>query len=149
MLHQVFLNGMAIPEDAAQLILPATEGGAFGSALDLPDEAQICSCENVSKGQICGAIKDGSCEDLAGVISSTKASTSCGGCKPMVTDLVNGIKKIDFRKDVVSKIDQIDKMKAPDMQKQTDPVSKFAGAGANISFGKDQYRLFEYHVDGS
>ena len=89
MLHQVFLNGMAIPEDPAQLILPATEGGAFGSALDLPDEAQICSCENVSKGQICGSIKDGSCEDLAGVISSTKASTSCGGCKPMVTDLVN------------------------------------------------------------
>ncbi|WP_341220145.1 nitrite reductase large subunit NirB [Polaribacter atrinae] len=89
MLHQVFLNGMAIPEDAGQLILPATEGGAFGSALDLPDEAQICSCENVSKGQICGAIKDGSCEDLAGVIASTKASTSCGGCKPMVTDLVN------------------------------------------------------------
>ncbi|WP_166385997.1 nitrite reductase large subunit NirB [Polaribacter sp. 11A2H] len=89
MLHQVFLNGMAIPEDAAQLILPATEGGAFGSALDLPDTAQICSCENVTKGQICGAIKDGSCEDLAGVISSTKASTSCGGCKPMVTDLVN------------------------------------------------------------
>tara|TARA_B110001454_G_scaffold213196_1_gene230995 strand:- start:1671 stop:4184 length:2514 start_codon:yes stop_codon:yes gene_type:complete len=89
MLHQVFLNGMKIPEDPAQLILPATEGGAFGSALDLPDTAQICSCENVSKGQICGAIKDDSCEDLAGVILSTKASTSCGGCKPMVTDLVN------------------------------------------------------------
>ncbi|SDW44522.1 nitrite reductase (NADH) large subunit [Lutibacter oricola] len=90
MLHQVYLNGMAMPEDPAQLILPASEGGSsFGSALDLPDEAQICSCENVSKGQICGAIKDGSCEDLAGVISSTKASTSCGGCKPMVTDLVN------------------------------------------------------------
>lgn len=89
MLHQVFLNGMPIPEDPAQLILPATEGGAFGSVLDLPDEAQICSCENVSKGQICGAIKDGTSEDLAGVISSTKASSSCGGCKPMVTDLVN------------------------------------------------------------
>ena len=57
----------------------------------------------------------------------------------LVTDLVNGIKKIDFRKDVVSNIDQIDRMKAPNMQKQTDPVSKFAGAGANISFGKDQY----------
>jgi len=89
MLHQVFLNGMKIPEDPAQLILPAIEGGAFGSALDLPDKAQICSCENVSKGQICGAIKDESCEDLAGVISLTKASSSCGGCKPMVTDLVN------------------------------------------------------------
>jgi len=45
MLHQVYLNGMAIPEDPAQLILPAVEGGAFGSALDLPDTAQICSCD--------------------------------------------------------------------------------------------------------
>ncbi|WP_324024823.1 nitrite reductase large subunit NirB [Maribacter sp. BPC-D8] len=90
MLHQIYLNGMAIPEDASQLILPASEGGsAFGSALDLPDEAQICSCENVTKGEICNSIKDGTCEDLAGVIGCTKASTSCGGCKPMVTDLVN------------------------------------------------------------
>lgn len=94
MLHQVYLNGMAIPEDPAQLILPAVEGGAFGSALDLPDTAQICSCENVSKGEICGAITDGTCEDLAGVISCTKASTSCGGCKPMVVDLVNETLKI-------------------------------------------------------
>ena len=57
-MHQVFLNGMKIPEDPAQLILPASEGGAFGDALDLPDEAQICSCENVTKGQICGTIKE-------------------------------------------------------------------------------------------
>ncbi len=90
MLHQVYLNGMAIPEDPAQLILPASESGAsFGSVMDLPDEAQICSCENVSKGAICGAITEGGCEDLAGVVACTKASTSCGGCKPMVVDLVN------------------------------------------------------------
>lgn len=32
MLHQVYLNGMAIPEDPSQLILPASEGGSsFGS----------------------------------------------------------------------------------------------------------------------
>ena len=90
MLHQIYLNGMAIPEDPSQLILPASEGGSsFGSALDLPEEAQICSCENVSKGEICGVITGETCEDLAGVISCTKASTSCGGCKPMVVDLVN------------------------------------------------------------
>ena len=57
----------------------------------------------------------------------------------LVTNLVNGIKKIDFRKGVISEIDQISRMKAPDMQKQTDPVSMFAGAGDNISLGKDQY----------
>ncbi|MGK0328229.1 MAG: nitrite reductase (NADH) large subunit [Paraglaciecola sp.] len=90
MLHQIYLNGIKIPEDPSQLILPASAGGtSFGSALDLPDEAQICSCENVSKGTICNLIKEGECEDLAGVIASSKASTSCGGCKPMVVDLVN------------------------------------------------------------
>ncbi len=90
MLHQIYLNGMDIPEDPAQLILPASEGGSsFGSAMDLPDDAQICSCENVTKGQICGAITEGDCEDLASVAKHTKASTSCGGCKPMVADLVN------------------------------------------------------------
>lgn len=90
MLHQIYLNGMAIPKDPAQLILPASDGGSsLGSVLDLPDSAQICSCENVTKGQICSAITDGDCEDLASVIKCTKASSSCGGCKPMVTDLVN------------------------------------------------------------
>ncbi len=88
MLHQIYLNGMAIPEDPAQLILPASEGGAaFGDVMDLPDEAQICSCESVSKGQICGVIESGEAKDVADVVSCTKAGTGCGGCKPMVKDL--------------------------------------------------------------
>ncbi|MGJ5643375.1 nitrite reductase large subunit NirB [Formosa sp. S-31] len=90
MLHQIYLNGMTIPEDPSQLILPASDGASsFGSVLDLPDNAQICSCENVSKGTICSAVSEGGCEGLSAVVSCTKASTSCGGCKPMVTDLVN------------------------------------------------------------
>jgi len=90
MLHQIYLNGMSIPEDPSQLILPASEGGAsFGSVLDLPDTAQVCSCESVSKGTICCSIKDGDCKNISEVISKTKATTGCGGCKPMVVDLVN------------------------------------------------------------
>ncbi|WP_136481335.1 nitrite reductase large subunit NirB [Cognatitamlana onchidii] len=94
MLHQVFLNGMAIPEDPSQLILPASEGGALlGDVMDLPDEAQICSCESVTKGQICGVIESEEATDLAGVVSCTKAGTGCGGCKPMVADLTNATLK--------------------------------------------------------
>ncbi|WP_406683438.1 nitrite reductase large subunit NirB [Seonamhaeicola sp. MEBiC1930] len=90
MLHQIYLNGMAIPENAAQLILPASDGGAaFGDVMDLPDEAQICSCESVTKGQICGVIESGEATDLGDVVSCTKAGTGCGGCKPMVADLTN------------------------------------------------------------
>ena len=90
MLHQVYLNEMAIPEDAAQLILPASDGGSsFGSVLDLPNTAQVCSCESLSKGEICCSITEDGCNNLSEVISKTKATTGCGGCKPMVVDLVN------------------------------------------------------------
>ncbi|MBC3759938.1 nitrite reductase large subunit [Hyunsoonleella sp. SJ7] len=94
MLHQIYLNGMAIPEDPSQLILPASEGGAIlGDVMDLPDEAQICSCESVTKGQICGVIESGEATDLGDVVSCTKAGTGCGGCKPMVADLTNATLK--------------------------------------------------------
>ena len=94
MLHQIFLNGMKIPEDPAQLILPATDGAAsLGDVMDLPDEAQVCSCESVTKGQICGVIESGEAKDLANVVSCTKAGTGCGGCKPMVADLTTATLK--------------------------------------------------------
>ncbi len=91
MFHQIYLNGLPIPEDAEELILGARgEGGSsFGSAMDIPDAAQVCSCESVTKGAVCGSISDGSCNNLADVITKTKVTTGCGGCKPMVVDLVN------------------------------------------------------------
>lgn len=91
MLHQIYLNGMPLPDDAEQLIVGSREDGSskFGSAMDLPDTAQVCSCESVTKGTICNAIKSGECNNLKDIISSTKATTGCGGCKPMVVDLVN------------------------------------------------------------
>src|SRR5690606_29094550 len=90
-LFQLYINGIRLPENAEDLILGQRGVGStslLGSVLDLPDTAQICSCEAVSKGTICDAIKSGCCQDLKGVIKHTKASTSCGGCKPMVVDIV-------------------------------------------------------------
>ncbi|MEM1336815.1 MAG: nitrite reductase large subunit NirB [Bacteroidota bacterium] len=88
LLHQMYLNGMTLPEDPSQLILPASEGSSMlGDVMDLPDAAQICSCESVTKGQICGAITSGAATDLAGVVNCTRAGTGCGGCKPMVKNL--------------------------------------------------------------
>ncbi|MBO0855488.1 MAG: nitrite reductase large subunit [Nocardia sp.] len=78
------LVGSELPAEPAALISPA---GAELGADALPDEAQICSCNNVSKGAICGAIEDGAC-DIAGVKSCTSAGTSCGGCVPMIKKLL-------------------------------------------------------------
>ena len=92
MFHQIFLNGLPIPEDAEELILGARGGdgsSSFGSVMDIPDVAQVCSCESVTKGAICNSIIDGSANNLTDVIAKTKVTTGCGGCKPMVVDLVN------------------------------------------------------------
>lgn len=65
-------------------------GGASSgpSIIDMPDTMQVCSCNNVSKGTIVAAIRDGR-ETLAEIKQCTKAGTGCGGCMPMVTDLFN------------------------------------------------------------
>lgn len=91
MFHQIYLNGLPIPEDAEELILGTRgEGGSsFGGVMDIPDAAQICSCESVTKGEICCSVIEDDCNNLNDVISKTKVATGCGGCKPMVVDLVN------------------------------------------------------------
>ena len=87
---QMMLNGMALPERPEELILPALEGGKKSSATGvaaLPAGAQICSCNNVTKGQICGAI-DAGCVTLGALKKETRAASSCGGCASLVTQLV-------------------------------------------------------------
>ncbi|MFX5570516.1 (2Fe-2S)-binding protein, partial [Acinetobacter baumannii] len=69
--------------------LPPSDGKAKpGLGVDaLPDTAQICSCNNVSKGQICAAVGDGA-TSIGALKSCTKAGTACGGCVPLVTQLM-------------------------------------------------------------
>ena len=86
-LHQMYLNEMTIKCDPIQLIMPASDGEPAGVGVgDLPDSAQICSCEAVTKGDLCSAIEKG-CSSVAELKSCTKAGTGCGGCVPMMTDL--------------------------------------------------------------
>ncbi|UZR99516.1 nitrite reductase large subunit NirB [Chondrinema litorale] len=94
-LYQIYINGMKLPENPEDLILGARggENSALGSVMDLPDTAQICSCESVTKGDICGVVSSGQCCSLGEVSKLTKASTCCGGCKPMVSDLVKATLK--------------------------------------------------------
>ncbi|MDY8138174.1 nitrite reductase large subunit NirB [Aquimarina sp. 2201CG5-10] len=95
-LFQIYNTSMALPENPEDLILGnrgESNDSLLGDIMDLPDDAQICSCENVNKSTICGSIQDTSCKNLDDVISSTKAGTGCGGCKPMVNDLVNATLK--------------------------------------------------------
>src|SRR5581483_4995759 len=54
----------------------------------LAGSATVCSCNNVSKATICSAVAEGGLTDVAGVKACTKAGTTCGGCVPLVTELL-------------------------------------------------------------
>lgn len=88
-LLQYYLNGIELPENPETMILPASEGGAplLGAAA-LPATATICSCHNVSKGDIINAIEGGCCS-LGDVKSTTAASTGCGGCAALLKNVVD------------------------------------------------------------
>lgn len=74
----------------SELILGSNKGaGDDDDADDLDDDTQICSCHNVSKGDVVSAVKDGTCKSLGDVKSCTKAGTGCGGCVPLVTTIFN------------------------------------------------------------
>ncbi|MGA8706493.1 MAG: nitrite reductase large subunit NirB [Steroidobacteraceae bacterium] len=88
---QMMLNGMPLPERPEELILPALEGGktsAVAGVGALPATAQICSCNNVTKGAICAAVGSG-CTTLGALKKSTRAASSCGGCGPLVTQVLH------------------------------------------------------------
>ncbi|HTM46791.1 MAG TPA: nitrite reductase large subunit NirB, partial [Polyangiaceae bacterium] len=75
-----------LPDAPEQLILGARDGAA--PMLAMPDTAQVCSCNNVTRKEICGAVREG-CTSVAEIKTCTKAGTGCGGCLPLVTDILN------------------------------------------------------------
>lgn len=88
-LLQYCLNGIELPENPDALILPSRSDESVGLGPDaLPDSAQICSCYDVTKGEICKAIDDG-CTTLDGLKSETKAATGCGGCAALLKSVLN------------------------------------------------------------
>ncbi|AZG16666.1 nitrite reductase large subunit NirB [Cupriavidus pauculus] len=88
-LLQMMLNRIELPESPEFLILPSSDGQAKPAlgADALPDTAQICSCNNVSKSQICAAVTDGA-TSIGALKTCTKAGTACGGCVPLVTQIM-------------------------------------------------------------
>ena len=81
-------NHQALEVPPSQFILGASKEGD-DDASDLTDDTQICSCHNVTKGDVTGVVKDGSCKGLGEVKACTKAGTGCGGCMPLVTSIFN------------------------------------------------------------
>jgi nitrite reductase (NADH) large subunit len=87
---QMMLNAMPLPARPESLLLPPAEEGAASAGMGvaaLPATAQICSCNGVTKGDLCTAIEAG-CVTLGAMKKTTKAASSCGGCAQLVTQII-------------------------------------------------------------
>jgi nitrite reductase (NADH) large subunit len=78
------LVGAQLPADPVAMISP---GGVEVGADALPDSAQVCSCNAVTKGALRGAIAEG-CHDVPSLKACTRAGTSCGSCIPLLKTLL-------------------------------------------------------------
>ncbi|MEU6199329.1 nitrite reductase large subunit NirB [Streptomyces sp. NPDC047061] len=82
-------TGSVPPVAPESLVLPAgASGGAQLGPSALPDEAVVCSCHNVTKGTIRGAVTEHSCTTVPEVKKCTKAGTGCGSCVKVLGQLV-------------------------------------------------------------
>ncbi|GMX61905.1 NADPH-nitrite reductase [Paenibacillus elgii] len=80
------ISGM---EKASILRDSADSGGSAGSGVaSMSDDTIVCGCNGVSKGAICSAIREQGLTSVEEVKNCTGASRSCGGCKPLVGELL-------------------------------------------------------------
>ncbi|GLT13644.1 nitrite reductase large subunit NirB [Vibrio algivorus] len=82
-LLQCYLNDTPLPDHAAHLLFDTSMLSG-----EVSDNALICSCHNVTKGDLVEAIHAGS-HDLASLKSCTKAGSGCGGCSNMVKTVLD------------------------------------------------------------
>ncbi|MFM2667858.1 nitrite reductase large subunit NirB [Vibrio mediterranei] len=89
-LLQLKQNDMALPDSPSVLILPnVADDSSAGLGVDaLPDSAVICSCFDVTKGDIKQAVASG-CNTMAALKDTTNASTGCGGCSALAKQVLD------------------------------------------------------------
>ncbi|WP_433801944.1 nitrite reductase large subunit NirB [Actinomycetospora sp. CA-084318] len=78
--------GAELPGDPMALIAPGA-GEAVGFEA-LPDAAQICSCNAVTKGRLVEAITTGEATTVPQLKACTRAGTTCGSCVPTLAKVL-------------------------------------------------------------
>ncbi|WP_405148033.1 nitrite reductase large subunit NirB [Sphaerisporangium sp. NBC_01403] len=79
--------GRELTAPPSELLFAGT-GSAGVSGADFPGDAQVCSCNNVTKAAISAAIAEHGLTDVAGVKRCTRAGASCGSCVPALVSIL-------------------------------------------------------------
>jgi NAD(P)H-nitrite reductase large subunit/predicted pyridoxine 5'-phosphate oxidase superfamily flavin-nucleotide-binding protein len=87
LLH-AFESSAALPEQRSHLLFDASAAPKRVTLDEIPLDAQICSCEHISKGAILECIKSGR-RTIEAVREVTRAGMACGSCDSMVREIVD------------------------------------------------------------
>ncbi|WP_328375389.1 nitrite reductase large subunit NirB [Streptomyces sp. NBC_00440] len=86
LLRPLAIGGKPLQTAPEQLVLPAGAGPAGPVAL--PDDAVVCSCHNISQGEIRAAVREQGCTTVPAVKKCTSAGTGCGSCVKLLGTIV-------------------------------------------------------------
>ncbi|UQI44987.1 nitrite reductase large subunit NirB [Streptomyces sp. HU2014] len=85
-LRPLAVSGTPLTTPPEQLVLPAASAPA--GPVTLPDEAVVCSCHHVSKGEVRAAVRDRGRASVPEVKKCTRAGTGCGSCVRLLETVV-------------------------------------------------------------
>jgi nitrite reductase (NADH) large subunit len=87
---EAFSAASLLPPPSALVGLAGAGGGAQDEAVSDDPNAQICSCNDVTRATIAAAIQELGVDGatLPAVKKCTKAGTGCGGCEPQVKQIL-------------------------------------------------------------
>ena len=82
-LLDIYLSAEALQGPAVELLLAGE-----AASCDMKDTAMVCSCHQVTKGDIVSAVVSG-CHTLGEIKSCTRAASGCGGCAALAQSIIN------------------------------------------------------------
>jgi nitrite reductase (NADH) large subunit len=97
-LTQAFDRGAPLPEERIRLLVDLSDGAEEVGVAEMPADSQVCNCNGVSKGDICGAVAGG-CGSVGAVMDATRAGKGCGSCKGLVKQVVEWAADGDLTED--------------------------------------------------
>ncbi|MXV41981.1 nitrite reductase large subunit [Bacillus subtilis] len=78
------------------ILQPLNQEAGTSITAAMSDDEIICGCNGVSKGAIIQAIQEKGCSSTDEIKACTGASRSCGGCKPLVEEILQHTLGSDF-----------------------------------------------------
>jgi nitrite reductase (NADH) large subunit len=87
-LMQAFDRDTPLPEERLSLLFDIGAPAEKVTLDEMPDEAQVCNCNGVTKGAI-GACVSGGMRNTSAVMKATRGGMGCGSCKGLINELVD------------------------------------------------------------